>query len=203
MVGTLIASPNLPVDGVHVRARFDKAEISEAELWEAFVSPDDDIKHFLVTRDVVRSNTTVAEFGTDYDAAQDAYQHAEQEARGTTLDVILLGADSLDTIRHTHSSYFGPHGSTTSCQRRTTRPRTPTLRRPGARQAAVCFWAYSEIGRRRRRRPGGAPPFTRQESRGAIGTGCRFGLAKATAQGPGSSTPPLRLQRRSGGDFGR
>jgi hypothetical protein len=73
---------------------------------EEHVSPDDAIRHFLVTRDVARSNTTVVEFGTDYDAAQDAYQHAEQEARGTTLDVVLLSADSLDTIRHTHSSYF-------------------------------------------------------------------------------------------------
>jgi hypothetical protein len=72
------------------------------------VSPDDDIRHFLVTRDVARSKTSVVEFGTDYDAAQDAYQRAEQEARGTTLDVVLLSADSLDTIRHTHSSYFEP-----------------------------------------------------------------------------------------------
>lgn len=73
------------------------------------MSPDDDIKHFLVTRDVAHSKTTVVEFGTDYDAAQDAYQQAEQEARGNaTLDVVLLSADSLDTIRRTHSSYFEP-----------------------------------------------------------------------------------------------
>ena len=73
------------------------------------MSPADDIKHFLVTRDVACSKTTVVEFGTDYDAAQHAYQQAEREARGNTaLDVVLLSADSLDTIRHTHSSYFEP-----------------------------------------------------------------------------------------------
>jgi hypothetical protein len=30
------------------------------------MSPADDIKHFLVTRDVTRRKTTVVEFGTDY-----------------------------------------------------------------------------------------------------------------------------------------
>lgn len=71
------------------------------------MSPTDDIKHFLVTRDVARRATTVEEFGNDYDAAQAAYQKAEQEAaRDTGLDVVLLSAESLDTIKRTHSSYF-------------------------------------------------------------------------------------------------
>jgi hypothetical protein len=71
------------------------------------MSPADDIKHFLVTRNIKLRETTVVEFGTDYDAAQDAYQAAEQAARGRTdLDVVLLSADSLDTITRTHSSYF-------------------------------------------------------------------------------------------------
>jgi hypothetical protein len=34
------------------------------------MSPDDDIKHFLVTRDVARGETTVVEFGTDHEAVQ-------------------------------------------------------------------------------------------------------------------------------------
>jgi hypothetical protein len=73
------------------------------------MSPDDDIKHFLVTRDVARRKTTVVEFGTDYEAAQDAYKKAEQQARGRRdLDVVLLSADSLETIKLTHSSYFKP-----------------------------------------------------------------------------------------------
>jgi hypothetical protein len=69
----------------------------------------DDIKHFLVTRDVTRRVTTVEELGTDYDAAQHVYQEAERQARGRSdLDVVLLSADSLDTIKRTHSSYFEP-----------------------------------------------------------------------------------------------
>jgi len=70
------------------------------------MNPGDDIKHFLVTRDVTRRKTTVVEFG-DYEAAQHAYQEAEQKARGhRDLDVVLLSADSLETVKHTHSSYF-------------------------------------------------------------------------------------------------
>jgi len=65
-----------------------------------------DIKHFLVTYDPARREATVQAFGTDYDAAQDAYQRAEHEDRGTNLDVVLLSADSLETIKRTHSSYF-------------------------------------------------------------------------------------------------
>jgi hypothetical protein len=71
-------------------------------------APDDDIKHFLVTRDVTRRKTTVVELGTDYEAAQDAYQEAEKQALGTRLDVVLLSADSLETVKSTHSSYFEP-----------------------------------------------------------------------------------------------
>jgi len=37
--------------------------------------------------------------------------------------------------------------------------------------------------------------FTRDQSRGWSGTGCRFGLAKATARAPWSSTPPPRPER--------
>jgi hypothetical protein len=73
------------------------------------MSPTDDIKHFLVTRDATRREATVIELGTDYDAAQHAYQDAEQKARGRQgLDVVLLSADSLETIKLTHSSYFEP-----------------------------------------------------------------------------------------------
>lgn len=73
------------------------------------IGPADDIKHFLVTRDVTRRKTTVGELGTDYEAAQRAYQEAERQARRRSdLDVVLLSADSLETIKLTHSSYFEP-----------------------------------------------------------------------------------------------
>jgi hypothetical protein len=68
---------------------------------------DAEIMHFLVTRDVTHDVTNVVEFGTDYDAAQHAYQEAEQRAGGRSdLDVVLLSADSLETVQRTHSSYF-------------------------------------------------------------------------------------------------
>jgi hypothetical protein len=42
-------------------------------------------------------------------AAQQAYQEIEQKAFGCQdLDVVLLSADSLETIKLTHSSYFEP-----------------------------------------------------------------------------------------------
>lgn len=67
----------------------------------------EEIKHFLITRDVTRNKTTVEEFDTDYEAAQHAYEDAERQARNRfDLDVVLLSADSLETIKSTHSSYF-------------------------------------------------------------------------------------------------
>jgi hypothetical protein len=41
-----------------------------------------------------RRKATVREFGTDYDATQDAYRGTEQQANGTDLDVVLLSGDS-------------------------------------------------------------------------------------------------------------
>ncbi len=70
------------------------------------MSPDD-IKHFLLTYDTGSGKVRVQSFGTDYDAAQAAYAKAEQ-ANGfdAGLDIVLLSADSLETIKKTHSSYF-------------------------------------------------------------------------------------------------
>jgi hypothetical protein len=75
------------------------------------MSPDE-IKHFLVTYDPVTGNVAVERFGNDYDAAQAAYAKAEQKsgARGDNLDIVLLSADSLATIKQTHSSYFNGKG---------------------------------------------------------------------------------------------
>jgi hypothetical protein len=71
------------------------------------MSPDD-IKHFLITFDPSKKDTSVRSFGTDYDAAQAAYAEAEQaNGLGATLDIVLVSSDSLATIERTHSSYFG------------------------------------------------------------------------------------------------
>jgi hypothetical protein len=71
------------------------------------MSPDE-IKHFLVVYDPAADKTEVRTFGADYDAAQAAYADAERanEAAEAELDIVLLGADSLATIKKTHSSYF-------------------------------------------------------------------------------------------------
>jgi hypothetical protein len=70
------------------------------------MSPDE-IQHFLVCYDPDTDDVLVESFGTDYEAAQQAYAEAEQ-ANGidAKLDVVLLSADSLETIKQTHSSYF-------------------------------------------------------------------------------------------------
>jgi hypothetical protein len=67
----------------------------------------DDIKHFLVIRDMAAGRTDVREFGDDYDAAQDAYAQVEWETRNRRrINVVLLSSDSLETVKRTHSSYF-------------------------------------------------------------------------------------------------
>jgi len=72
------------------------------------MSPND-IQHFLVVYEVTRGPATVEEFGNDYEAALAAYTEREHEYRERDdVDIVLLGADSLETIRQTHSSYFEP-----------------------------------------------------------------------------------------------
>ncbi len=74
------------------------------------MSPDE-IKHFLVSYDIDTGETDIASFGTDYDAAQAAYAEAERaNADDDRLDIVLLSADSLETIKQTHSSYFSGAG---------------------------------------------------------------------------------------------
>ncbi len=65
------------------------------------------IKHFLIMYDVKAGHANVQEFGEDYNAAMNAYEDLEQERRESAdYDVVLLSADSLETIKRTHSSYF-------------------------------------------------------------------------------------------------
>lgn len=74
---------------------------------------ESDIKHFLVVYDIPAGRVSVRAFGTDYEKAIEAYADAEDAARGRDdLDIVLLSADSLATIKRTHSSYFDVDGST-------------------------------------------------------------------------------------------
>lgn len=66
-----------------------------------------DINYFLVVHDMASGLTEVRRFGTDYEAAQSAYADVEWETREeTSIDAVLLSADSLETVKRTHSSYF-------------------------------------------------------------------------------------------------
>jgi hypothetical protein len=66
-----------------------------------------DIRHYLVVYDIPTSKAIVRRFGTDYDAAMAAYAEIEGEMRDRDdLDIVLVGADSLETVERTHSSYF-------------------------------------------------------------------------------------------------
>lgn len=66
----------------------------------------DEIRHFLVIYDVRAAKATVTEFD-DYATALSAYESIEKENLGRDdLDIVLLGADSLETVEKTHSSYF-------------------------------------------------------------------------------------------------
>ena len=70
------------------------------------MSPDE-IKHFLISFNPESGDTAVRSFGSDYDAAQAAYAEAERaNALDSKIDIVLLSADSLATIKKTHSSYF-------------------------------------------------------------------------------------------------
>lgn len=67
-----------------------------------------DIRHFLVIYDIPAREANVDDrYGSDYEAAIKAYEQAEQLYRGRDdVEVVLLGADSIETIKKTHSSYF-------------------------------------------------------------------------------------------------
>ncbi len=73
------------------------------------MSPAEEMKHFLLVYDVALGEAVVEEFGTDYEAALEAYAQREREYRergAIEADIVLVGADSLETVRKTHSSYF-------------------------------------------------------------------------------------------------
>lgn len=66
-----------------------------------------EIQHFLIVYDIPTGKAKVHDFGVDYDAAQAAYADIEGEMRDRDdLDIVLVGADSLETVKRTHSSYF-------------------------------------------------------------------------------------------------
>ena len=66
------------------------------------------IKHFLLVFDHETDTLLVQrEFGADADTATQAYAEAETQYRDRALvDIILVGSDSIETVKVTHSTYF-------------------------------------------------------------------------------------------------
>ncbi len=66
------------------------------------------IQHFLLVFDHAAGKLIeIEEFGTDSARAMEAYASRERDlSRDTRLEVVLIGSDSLETIRTTHANYF-------------------------------------------------------------------------------------------------
>lgn len=66
------------------------------------------IKHFLLVYDhALGKLLDVIPFGSDSNAALKRYEELEAEHRKEpTMDIVLVGSDSLDTIKVTHRNYF-------------------------------------------------------------------------------------------------
>ena len=71
-------------------------------------SEADRIQHFLLIYDRRKDQLMSHEsFGEDADAAMTAYRAAEIEYRDRPeMDIVLIGSDSLETVKITHSTYF-------------------------------------------------------------------------------------------------
>jgi hypothetical protein len=66
-----------------------------------------EIRQFLLIMDVREGLTEVRDLGTHYAAAVATYEAAEAEHRGNSnYDIVLVGSDSLETVKLTHGSYF-------------------------------------------------------------------------------------------------
>lgn len=64
--------------------------------------------HFLLVYDREADVLARSEEFRDAEAATTAYEKAEQEAShtGRQMDIVLVGSDSLDAVKITHSNYF-------------------------------------------------------------------------------------------------
>jgi hypothetical protein len=69
--------------------------------------PADTNQYFLLIYDQSRRKVDVEEFAADAQRAALEYAEREQQYRDRPeIEVVLVGADSLDTVKKTHSHYF-------------------------------------------------------------------------------------------------
>jgi hypothetical protein len=67
-------------------------------------------RYFILIYDIPSRQLEVHEFEERYDDAVEAYGHFESEHRKDhSIEVVLVGADSIETIHKTHSHYFAEH----------------------------------------------------------------------------------------------
>ena len=72
------------------------------------------LTHFLLIYDLREQRLVEVREFTDAIEATDAYGQAELEHLGDQgWEIVLVGADSLDTIRKTHGHYFTKAGAVT------------------------------------------------------------------------------------------
>lgn len=72
-------------------------------------------QYFLLLYRLPDRSVEITEFQGNYEAAATAYTQREEELRGNDeTEVVLVGADSLDTIKKTHSHYFLGGGDVTT-----------------------------------------------------------------------------------------
>jgi len=62
--------------------------------------------YFLLSFRIADHSVEVEDFGSEEAAAVAAYSALEQSADANEVEVVLVGADSLETVRKTHSHYF-------------------------------------------------------------------------------------------------
>ena len=74
---------------------------------------DDAIQHYLLVYNRLSGLLEdLREFGLDSAGALEAYAAAEEDFRDSEwMQVVLIGSDSLDTVRITHPNYFAPAGN--------------------------------------------------------------------------------------------
>jgi hypothetical protein len=66
--------------------------------------------YFILVYNVPSRELEIHKFGGDYEAASQAYNRFDIEHRDDhAVEVVLVGADAIETIHKTHSHYFAEH----------------------------------------------------------------------------------------------
>ena len=63
-------------------------------------------QYFILVYDMAMRHVEVHEYKDDVEQANIAYSELEDQYAGGKFEVVLVGADSIETIKRTHSPYF-------------------------------------------------------------------------------------------------